>query len=967
MRAAFRFLPFVFVGLHVCTAQLVLRQYPYVCPALPQEKIGDSLPPAVAASVGLLYSPDTPVQGGALHELAKLGKEAVPAVPYILDMGEGLRRTSGLDGKTAPIGMVADQVLARIAQDAPEAFLTALEDPASPRAVHAIRAVAGSPHPEVGKRLLKLSSAAEEPVRKEAARALVLLYGLQGHEDATKRVDELVRKDPSPLVRGEILRTVSSRGPMEPGDPREALLISVLRDDRGHAEALVFDNYQGTPSPELFQAVLDTLDRNLCSRSSKHLFLRNTVKLMKPLLTKQLDDKDETVRQRAYLLLYHYLPDVADEYVEHLLADPSPAVQGGVIRHIMADRALVGELGPDEGFFHAGYCYRLAADKRGVLWPHWDRQNPRPGRWRIGRRIMDGANADHINMVLAAERETRKVDATLLHRAFAEPATRTNAMRCLPAAEFTVDEMLLALELDGEEARKAALEKLRDCTHDDPRLLTNAILLAGKEPSLAAQALWAGIRHREKHAGPLLREVFNTGGPELRQAACEVVVSVLPREEAREILLKRQTDPDPKVRETVEQLLRRVPPAGQGAVWTKPPEPGELRMAFDQYAWGHEERRRMPREANPAVAGLPDDPVALALVYWAHWRIMDTKRDRERRMPDEVAKKLLPLLEEADPAVSDMVAVLLVLGRHAPAAHEVVSYLAYHSPRYLPLELAVRLGVAAAEPLTALAMHHPEQELRSEARLALLKLIEESRRHDRTAPLVPCLQQCLVLLMLEGEYVEERIWAIRSSHDLLPDHVRLAVCRKLREMDQEALRESVSAGLADRRTPAVVADGPQVEEVLAWAESPVPASRQAAALRAAVLWDDRVRKAMFDLLPDPDSRVAKAASASLARRVCLDKAVARRLQGMLAGDSREEHLRALRVMAECGDSASRMPPELPPAMRALAGSNDTQVRLALVEALQPRRSAEDRELLQSLLADSNRAVAELAHAKLTSR
>jgi len=317
-----RLLTILLLGGWAASLQAFYVPPPYVCPSLPQEEIERRLPPAVAAQVRCLYSQETSIQGKALVELTRLGGEAAPALPYIFAMCEGKRSAQNLEGNPDTIGSIAEQALAAIAKDVPEAFLPALDDPTSPNLRLAIRAVAGCDAPGLEQRLLKLSTMPDENVRQEAARNMVFLYGLPDHGEATKRVDELLRQDPSPQVRCQILKAVPERGPMPAGDPREALLISALQKESANAEDMALYNYRGTPSPELFNAVFATLDRNLCSRTSKHSFLTNHVGQAEALLTDQLKDKDEGVRQRAYLLLYHYLPDVSDEYLDRLFAEP---------------------------------------------------------------------------------------------------------------------------------------------------------------------------------------------------------------------------------------------------------------------------------------------------------------------------------------------------------------------------------------------------------------------------------------------------------------------------------------------------------------------------------------------------------------------------------------------------------------------------------------------------------------------
>jgi len=596
---------------------------------------------------------------------------------------------------------------------------------------------------------------------------------------------------------------------------------------------------------------------------------------------------------------------------------------------------LLGRLEGRTLFLHAGYCYncyRLGSKMPGILYPHWDRRAERLAEKRLVHRILAGTDVDLVNMALLAERKTGRIDPARLHRAFADPATRVNAMFCMPGPEFTADEMVLALAVEGRPAREAVIGKLRDCNHDDPRLLAEAILLAGREPELAAQALMAGIRHREKHAAPLIEQLLAIGRPQLRSIACRAVVDTLPREQAREILLKQKNDPDPKVRAQVEQLLGEASPTGQMQVGIAPPTAFDLRRAFDYRAWSYYELRYLPETVNP-TGGLPEDPAALALAYWGYWRRPDPKRDAERCVPKEVAQKILPLLQGNDPGMSDAVAAVFLLGRNSEYARETVSYIAYHSPRNFPLMVAAWLGEAAAEPLAALAMHHPEQDLRTEALRALEGVIKVTHP-DRQQPLPTLLQKSIIVLMLEGEYAPERIWALQQSQEFLPKEVHAAVCRKLLESKDEEFKDYVRRFVGDKRVPDVIRQGPQTGEVLAWASSTSSAQRQTAAFRASVLWDERLRDAMFVLLGDADSRVQRAAAAAIARRIGTDDRVPERLKQMLASEAPEDQLQALCAMA--AEYCTGMPPSLALAVRARARSSRAEIRLGVAQALQPK-------------------------------
>jgi HEAT repeat protein len=956
----------------------------YVCPSFPQEEIDQRLPPAVAVQAKRLYSEQASVQAKALFALAGLGKAAAPALPYIFEMCQAKRHVDDLAGKPTTIGRAAEEALATIAKEAPEALLPALDDRESPNLQFAIRAVAGITVPEVERRLLELSTIPQDKVRQEAAGAMLHFYGLPGHEKTTQRVDEMLRNDPSWGVKREILGAVRVQGAMSAGDPREALCIAGLAEENMAVKKMALHRYEGTPSPKLFNAVLATLDRNLCAPIDEGPFLTIAVKQMVPLLTKQLEDQDERVRQRAYLLLYYYTPDVSEQYVDRLFGDPSENLRKQVFRHMLALNGLLRELRGKDLFLHAGRSHRLITKRpegfQGnlVLW------EKRRARERIVRRIMAGTDANLINLILLADRRNTKLDrktvcyapSTLvitlcsvqsktkldrafLHKAFADPATRVNAMYCMPAAEFTVDEMLLALRLDGESALGIAIGKLARCKHDDPRLLAEAILVAGREPDLAGQALWAGLNFRKEHAPALFEQLFATARPQLRSVACGVVAIVLPKEQAREILLKRQNDPDPDVRAQVEKLLRRTPPKGQTPVGIKPPDATDLRRAFEHRGWSSRELRYMPRTANP-TDGLPDDPTALALLYWAYWRRPDAKREAERRLPDEVAQKILPLLQGDDPAVSDAVAAVFLLGHYTKYAREIVAYMAYHTPRNLPLAHTDKLGEAAAEPLTALIMRHPIPEIQNEARQALDGLLRVTHR-DRDKPLPTHLQKCLIVLMLEGADAEARYWALQEAAGFLPKDVHQAVCRKLLESGDEKVRQF----MVSRATPSTGLEGARTSEILTRAASASHAQRQTAALRARFHWDDRVRDAMFVLLGDRDSRVQQAAAEALGLRAQSDEEVVKRLEKMLGGDAIDKQLQGLFALKTCPTNSFQMPPNLSRAVRLLAQSRHTEVRYEVTQAARPHESAEDREVLQRLLRDPSRAVAQAAYTRFS--
>jgi hypothetical protein len=235
----------------------------YVCPSFPQEEIDQRLPPAVAVQAKRLYSEQASVQAKALFALAGLGKAAAPALPYIFEMCQAKRHVDDLAGKPTTIGRAAEEALATIAKEAPEALLPALDDRESPNLQFAIRAVAGITVPEVERRLLELSTIPQDKVRQEAAGAMLHFYGLPGHEKTTQRVDEMLRNDPSWGVKREILGAVRVQGAMSAGDPREALCIAGLAEENMAVKKMALHRYEGTPSPKLFNAVLATLDRNL--------------------------------------------------------------------------------------------------------------------------------------------------------------------------------------------------------------------------------------------------------------------------------------------------------------------------------------------------------------------------------------------------------------------------------------------------------------------------------------------------------------------------------------------------------------------------------------------------------------------------------------------------------------------------------------------------------------------------------
>ena len=928
-------------ALLLCCCLAWTHAAPVVVPDLPQEQLEEALPAAVAGQVVHLYDHDPLAQGKALVALAAMGGQAAPAVPYILCLAVGKQSTYNAHGGRVTIGALALDVLTTIGKDAPKALLPILRDPDSPHLDRALRAVVDSNEPEVTKQLLVLSNS---PVRLTRDWAVAGLAPAFGDEQVAKQLTKILRSDPNEGVRASALRIVRN-GPFKPGDPREPLLLAGLRDPAASVRSAALRGFKGEPSLELFLAVFKTLDKDCCSAVNCADFLSASVKHMREPLAKALTRKDARLRQKVHLILYYYqTPPPGEAFAKRLFADPSPAVRRGVLRHIAMPQLPALEHVGGKMFIHTGKAtdihFEMVTNKR--VPKSWNRRDPRPALQHMVELGMASNDMEMVAVLLASKRLSAPIGKDHLSRAFAKEETRALALTRMPAASLTVEELLLALSETDRDTLQLALTKLDGSPHTDRRLVEKALAIAEAHNSLAVAACCSALRRQAEHLDLFLKRIMASPDAKLRLAGCEAVCKALPKAQARDILLDASRDTDTSVRNAAERALRRAYHI-RGGVANPGGKAGEV------------EAEEVPENASAAA-------FARALGRSHKYKKARSGRTVKIELSPANGKRLVSLLEDKDPKLSDLAAELLFMAEHQAAAVPAISYLVYHHPRSLKYDLAGRFGAAAVLPLTALVLHHHSQGTRSEASKVLFHMLTrgEEAKELRQSETV---RQALVMILHEAPDSYSRAEAIKLSTHVLPEKIRKSIFTKLRKEGKEYLNCAIDDALTPPGKRTIPSPDSTPAGIAELAASRFWGQRQQAVIYAgSAKWGPEIRQAVLPLVLDPDTRVSHPAASLLGNRLAKDEEATQWVRDRLASKSKTDQLAALRILRPVllGRSRIDRQGEFQTTIQSLLKSDDNQVRLAAVKALRAAKGSRAHALLRGLLKDPNRAVAQAA-------
>ena len=626
------------------------RDAPPVTPDLPREGVPKAVPAALAQHVDRLYDADADVQGEALLALEKLKAQAAPALPYVLGLCEAQRPAHDAEGKEVALGTLARHLLDTLGKTAPDAFLPALRDPQSPHLLNALAALAGCAEPTVKSQILGLSQAPAEQIRCAAIRALVPLFGKEGHQDVDTRLADVLARDPSAGARVAALELVA-QAPFTPDDPREPLLLLALRDPVNSVRAEAVARFQGEPSPALFLAVLDKLDKDCCAPLDAGPFLHQAVRPMAKTLDGLLGAEDPALRQKAFLVVYYYMPDLGEDYAKRLFDDPSLDLRRAVIRHIAVPHEVAADHADAKLKIHNGETAGVRDRRYGDALPAaWVGRDQRPVLRLLVRRGLACGDREIAGHLLRAGARV-PIDEDLLHEAAARKETQALALARLPGESLTVDELLLSLDETDPKILELAIRKARRSKHTDQRPVDRCLAIAEANHSLAQVAYTTVLAYGQGCHRKLFQEkVLGGKDTELRKIGYANLLGSMLDEEARPILLAAKDDPDPAVRQCVLRQLLSVTKRGT-------PEYASLEKAIASRKTAKEDDRPTAFLV-PADALLPKSPEALVEVLWQAYEAVHDKQGLTMELSAEVCQKLASLLKSTDAPLSDRAAQL---------------------------------------------------------------------------------------------------------------------------------------------------------------------------------------------------------------------------------------------------------------------------------------------------------------------
>lgn len=919
-----------------CLSGMAQRNLAAIVPRLPQEGVAKNLPPTVAEAVAKLYSPDAREQGRALHALAAMGAEAAPAVPYAVFLCGAPHPVEGGNRRDTTLGAVVQLFLDAVGKTAPDAILKEMGDAQAPHFVPCLRALAGSADPAAARRVVELLGHPDAKVRQTAVESALPLFGREGQEDVAARFSAILQGDQSTAVREAVLGVVGL-APFEPGDARDELVRIAWRDPSPLIRAATLAKFSGTPSKEFFLAVLESLDKDCCGATDCTLFLENCVQRMRPVLAELLAGEDRDQRQKAHLLLYYYDPDPDEDTVKRLFADPSPDLLLAVLRHVVGPRHVF-EAHAGTGLLLHGGMRAESGDSAPPNLGMLPLREP-PVAALLMRHGLRSGNPEIAQILLQAKWRKFPVEDDMILAALKPKDTRLHVLDRLPPDRLTAEHLLLVLDTDDPGELRVAFQKLGSSRQQDRRLVERSIELATTHRDFARVAYRSALANRMPHF-PLFQErVLNGKDDELRRVGYEVLGD-LPRIPAVvDALQAAREHPDPAVR----QAAARTATVAEET----PVDPDRLREQLDQAV------------ARAIADGRPEEVVA---ALGAAWNQKIRRIYADPTVPAEAFPLLVAALGHPDPSVSDKGVLLLARGRCRAAAGEVVAYLTEHHPRVHAMSEATHLGAAAVEPLAALALSHGSPDVRRRAMEALsLALVSQGEPYEeiRNAPVT---RRALVKIMLDASDITCRSHAIAGARKVLPEETCRRIYEMLRKEGNPALDGIISKALMPDTAGGVLPPEATPAGIAELARSPSWIQRQqATAWSARVDWDETVRSAMLELARDRDWRVCESAMVQLGRHLA-DEAACREVAALLMSDETENQLLGLRIFTHARSKHECRSEDvaLLSLVRALATSENSQVRLAVVHALPRPLSGSDETILRRLAYDSNRMVAQEA-------
>jgi HEAT repeat protein len=901
-----------------------------VVPELPQGGIPQEISPSVREQILKLYTPDPQAQAQALLALDKLGKQALPAIPYMLYLCPATQTVSSDNQTREPLGIVTKRVLANLAVADPQAFLPAIQDPDSPRTCFALEALAGCEEPAVKARILTLASARLPQTRQGAAVALVPLFGQKGHEDASEKLRETLAQDSAVEVRLGIVDELTRRA-QKPDSPLAPLILVALRNANEAVRCRAMSQCFGHAAATIFEEVFTSYDRQVGPGEAKARdeFLSKCASISIGTVSELLKSEIPMVREQAMFASYQYPETDGPLRVDRWFrGERDDEIRLRVLTRILerwhgaveeAQQRRQRQLRPSE---HPKLEQR---EEEVVMVAYYD-DDPRVATMAV--------------RALAGCRQRERI-VPYLESAIKRRGVGVAALEGLEPGELREQQLLVALESDEAELRALGIERVGLHGLNGSRVIKALLHVGSRHHDVAEDAYAGALRCGPSGIQNVLEILHSTPSPVMRAAIYGAAYRVLPVEQARELLGAAQQDEDNDVKRRAADLLaalnsgKRVsstqPEATAGPVGGEPSYPEDA-AAFVNQLWQDQHRIH---QHQPGVTEWPLDGA--------------------------VCERLLSVLKHEDGESAERAAVLLARARYAPGLLPVMDYLAYHHPRRLDAKDIAFFGPAIAGPFAALIIHDPRPEVRTEVFSGLFKALENSAlRQEFLAD--PQYGKAYILIMLQAPDVQNRLRTVSCAATYLPESLRLpgleAAKRdpdpKVGRNATDQLARLASAGRESRILEP--SSGPLTEEEIAVrAQSPQWGMRAQAAKLAGSTWTPRTRALLLELLHDRDERVWQAAGKTLLLQAKQDEVIRQELASMLAGDDPEHQLAALRFLQSGRDPDSD---PLWSHVAALFRSSDHRVRLAIVRAIQQQNKTSIYSgQLTRLLQDENRAVA----------